>query len=85
MSAEEQAEINSYYDGEVVRMIHEKYGLPVRDAFASYLESETYCMFNDPSLVMEEFSPLGIFDMWESERVTGDPRNSLYLRRDEIA
>jgi len=63
----------------------EKYGLPVMDALASYLESETYRMFNDPSLVMEEFSPLGIFDMWESERVTGDPRNSLYLRRDEIA
>ena len=24
----------------------------------------------------------GIFDRWEAELITGDPRNSLYLRRD---
>ena len=52
-------------------------------ALESYLGSETYRMFNDPELEMTEFSPLGIFDMWECEQVTGDPRNSLYLRRDE--
>ncbi|KFI65686.1 hypothetical protein BCUN_0181 [Bifidobacterium cuniculi] len=78
-----QADINSYYDREVTRMINEKYGIDPMEALASYLGSETYAMFNDPTLEMLDFSPAGIFDMWESERVTGDPRNSLYLRRDE--
>ncbi|NMM93980.1 hypothetical protein [Bifidobacterium oedipodis] len=85
MTVEEQAEINSYYDSELTRMINEKYGIAPLDALHAYLASETYRMFNDASLEMEEFSPMGIFDMWESEQVTGDPRNSLYLRRDEVA
>ena len=78
-----QADINSYYDKEIVRMINEKYGIAPMRALESYLGSETYHMFNDPELEMTEFSPLGIFDMWECEQVTGDPRNSLYLRREE--
>ncbi len=78
-----QPDINSYYDTEIVQMIVEKYGLHPMDALESYLQSETYRMFNDPDLEMIEFSPLGIFDMWECERVTGNPRNSLYLGRDE--
>lgn len=79
-----QPEINSYYDEEIVRHIVEKYGIEPLAALASYLQSETYRMFNDPELAMLEFSPAGIFDMGEAEQVTGDPRNSLYLRRDEV-
>ncbi len=79
-----QPEINSYYDSEVVQRIAEKYGIEPLRALASYLQSETYRMFNDPELAMLEFSPLGIFDMWEVEQITGDPRNSLYIRRDEV-
>ena len=77
-------EINSYYDREVVRRIVEKYGLEPMEALGTYLRSESYRMLNDPELEMLEFSPQGIFDMWEVEQVTGDPRNSLYLRRDEV-
>lgn len=79
-----QPEINTYYDKEIVRCIVEKYGLTPFVALNSYLQSETYRMFNDPELAMLEFSPLGIFDMWEAEQVTGNPRNSLYIRRDEV-
>ena len=79
-----QPEINAYYDEEIVCRIMEKYGFTPLAALDSYLQSETYRMFNDPELEMLEFSPLGIFDMWEAEQITGDPRNSLYLRRDEI-
>lgn len=78
-----QAEINSYYDKEIVGMIHQKYGITPMRALTSYLNSQTYRMFNDPDLEMTEFSPAGVFDMWECEQITGDPRNSLYLRRDE--
>lgn len=40
-------------------------------------------MFIDPSLEMLDIPPIGIFDMWENEKVTGDPRNSLYIGRDD--
>ena len=79
-----QPEINAYYDEEVIRRIVEKYGLAPLAALNSCLQSETYRMFNDPELEMLEFSSLGIFDTWEAEQVTGNPRNSLYLRRDEV-
>lgn len=78
-----QTEINSYYDREVVSMIVEKYNMPAMDALASYLGSETYRMFCDPELHMIDIPPRGVFDMWENEQVTGDPRNSLYIGRDD--
>ena len=43
---------------------------------------QTYKMLANPELEMWDFSPFGIFDMWEAEQVTGNPRNSLYIRRD---
>lgn len=39
-------------------------------------------LFDDTNLWY--FSNLAIFDMWECEQATGDPKNSLYLRGDEI-
>lgn len=71
-----------YYDREVVRMICNKYGFEQMAALRKFLASETYRMLRNPRLEMWDFSPTGIFDMWESEQITGDPRNSLYLRRD---
>ena len=70
------------YDREIVRMICNKYGYAQKDAPRKFLASETYRMLRNPRLAMWDFSPAGIFDMWEAELVTGDPRNSLYLRRD---
>ncbi len=55
------------------------------DALRLFLASETRSMLLDDDLKMWHFSPLAIFDMWENEQATGDPRNSLYLRGDEIA
>lgn len=75
--------ILSYYDREVVQMICQKYGFTQMNALRKFLLSKTYQMLANPELEMWEFSPIGIFDMWESEQVTGNPRNSLYLRRDE--
>lgn len=50
-------------------------------ALKLFLKSQTYQMLTDINLEMWGFSPIGIFDMWESEQVTGTPQNSLYLRR----
>ncbi len=71
-----------HYDGEVIKMMSDKYGLDAMDAFRRFLSSETYQMLADDELEMWDFSPAALFDMWESESVTGDPRTSLFLRRD---
>ena len=73
----------SYYNAEIVEKICRKYGLAPMDALRKFLSSQTYQMLTDKELEMWDFSPNGIFDMWENEQITGDPRNSLYLRRDK--
>lgn len=73
-------EILDYYDDEVVRRIVEKYGYAEAEALSLFLGSETYRMLTNPAMAMWEFGPDGVFDMWESERVTGSPRCSAYLR-----
>lgn len=70
------------YDREIVRMICNKYGYAQKEALRKFLASETYRMLRNPRLAMWDFSPSGIFDMWECEQITGNPRNSLYIRRD---
>ena len=75
--------ILSYYNREIVKKICGKYGLKPMDALRRFVLSKTYQMLADTSLEMWDFSPGGIFDMWESEQITGDPGNSLYWRRDE--
>ena len=74
--------IRSFYNEKVLRMIVDKYGIEPLWALRKFLFSETYRMLINEELEMWDFSPFGIFDMWEAEQVTGDPRNSLYLRRD---
>jgi hypothetical protein len=39
-------------------------------------------MLTDEELEMWDFISFGIFNMWEAEQITGNPRNSLYIRRD---
>lgn len=78
----EMAYIRCFYDEKVSQMIAEKYGIEPLLAFKKFLFSETYQMLADEELEMWDFSPIGIFDMWEAEQVTGDPRNSLYIRGD---
>lgn len=73
------------FDSEVSRLIAESRGLGALEALRLFLPSETRLMLLDDDLKMWHFSPLAIFDMWENEQATGDPRNSLYLRGDEIA
>lgn len=79
---EEMTYILPFYDEKVMQMIIDKYGMEPLEAVRKFLFSKTYEMLSNPELEMWDFSPFGIFDMWEAEQVTGDPRNSLYLRRD---
>jgi len=82
---ETKPSIMQNFDSEVSRLIAEHRGIDAMDALRLFLASETRSMLLDDDLKMWHFSPLAIFDMWENEQAMGDPRNSLYLRGDEIA
>lgn len=69
-----------YYNKCVIQLIMDKYAMNQMDASRAFLTSQTHAMLENPELAMWEFSDRAIFDMWETERVTGDPRNSVYLR-----
>ena len=73
-------EILDFYDMEVVRRIMEKYAYGEREAFSLFLNSRTYRLLANPDMGMCQFGPDGIFDIWESERVTGSPQSSAYMR-----
>ncbi|MCD8152327.1 MAG: hypothetical protein LUD71_04505, partial [Clostridiales bacterium] len=69
-----------YYDRQVIRKIIDKYAMDPMEATRSFLTSETHSLLEDAENGLLSLSDAAIFDMWESERVTGDPRNSLYIR-----
>lgn len=48
------------------------------------MNSKTHAMLANDDMKLWHFSPLAVFDMWEAEEATGDPRNSLYIRGDEV-
>lgn len=73
-------EILDFYDVEVIRRIVEKYNYDEREAGEHFLNSKTYAMLANPEMEMWQFGPEGIFDIWESEKVTGSPLSSCYLR-----
>lgn len=74
------AEILDYYDEEVAKMISEKYGFSYMESLRRFLASKTYSMLSDPRMELWDFGPAGLFDMWENEQITNDPRTSLYIR-----
>ncbi len=69
-----------YYDREVIGCIMDKYGLSAMDAIRQFICSETHSLLEDADNGMWSFPAYSIFDMWEAEKVTGDPRNSLAVR-----
>ena len=84
MSNRTRASILQNFDVEVSRLIADSRGVSEMDGFRLFLDSEIHRMLEDNELKMWHFSPIAIFDMWENEVITGNPRNSLYLRGEEI-
>ena len=72
------------FDAELARLIAQNREISEMDALRLFLASETHAMLADDDLNLWHFSPLVIYDMWENEEATGDPRNSLYIRGDEV-
>lgn len=77
-----EPEIIDFYNSEVVTMIMEKYGLNQMGAFKAFVESKTHEMLENADYGMTDFGAGAIFDIWENEKVTGDPRNSIYIREE---
>ena len=65
---------------DVCAMISQKYGFDGWTALRSFLFSETYRMLSTPRLRMWDFTSDVIFDLWECEQITGNPRNSIHIR-----
>ena len=69
-----------YYDRQVIEEIIEKYALDPMEAARRFLMSRTHAMLENAEYGLLSFPARAVFDMWEAEQVTGDPRNSAYVR-----
>ncbi|SFQ30673.1 hypothetical protein SAMN02910358_01512 [Lachnospiraceae bacterium XBB1006] len=69
-----------YYDRNVISMIIEKYKLPAMEATRRFILSKTHIMLEDEAGGLWAFPERAIMDMWEVEQITGEPRNSSYIR-----
>ena len=79
-----RASILQLLDASVAEIIAENRNITKLEGLKLFLASETHEMLVDDELKMWYFSPLALYDVWENEVITGDPRNSLYIRGDEI-
>lgn len=75
-----EPETIDYYNVEVVQMIAQKYGYSHLDALRLFVSSKTHEMLENEECGMTSFGAGAIFEIWESEKITGDPRNSVYIR-----
>lgn len=73
-----------FLDQWVCKLIVEKYGMNEMRAIRDFLTSETYQMLVDPETELYMFSPYVLFDLWECEKVMGNPRYSAYLRANTL-
>ena len=69
-----------YYDRLVIESIIEKYNLNPMDAAKSFIMSKTHAMLEDEEYGLLSMPAYAVFDMWEAERITGTPSNSVYVR-----
>ena len=69
-----------FFDRNVSKMICEKYGMSEMESIRSFLTSETYEMLETEETEIFTVSPFAVFDMWECEKISGNPRMSVYIR-----
>ncbi len=69
-----------YYNREVIEKIIDKYAMEPMDAVRRFLCSETHTLLEDAECGLMYYPPFAVFDMWEAEQITGDPRNSVHVR-----
>lgn len=84
MSERTRPSILQNFDSQVATFIAKSRDISNMEGLRLFLDSETHRLLVDDDMKLWHFSPLAVFDMWENEIATGDPRNSAYLRGDEL-
>ena len=69
-----------YYNKCVIPRIAEKYHMNMMNAIRAFLLSKTHAMLENPEMALWEFPEWAIFEIWETEHNTGNPRDSMYLK-----
>jgi hypothetical protein len=75
-----EPEIIDYYNNEVVQMISDKYGYSQMEALRLFVSSKTHEMLENEECGMTSFGAGAVFEIWETEKITGAPQNSVYIR-----
>ena len=70
-----------YNDKVVIEKIIKEYNYSEKDALFEYIFSKTYKMTTDIKKAMWDIGPLDIYEMWVSEKESGDPRNVYFMKR----
>ena len=73
-------DVVDYYNAEVVKMIAEKYGYSHMEALRQFVMSRTHELLEDEDTGMTAFGAGAVFEIWEAEKITGSPQNSVYIR-----
>ena len=71
--------VTDYYDRHVIERIMQKYNMEAMEAVRSFINSETHALLEDAENGLASFPERAIFDMWETEKITGSPLNSIWL------
>ncbi|MDR1013696.1 MAG: hypothetical protein LBL86_01770 [Coriobacteriales bacterium] len=69
-----------FFDRQVSVLIKQRHEVDEHEAVRMFLSSKTYRMLTDDEMKLWHLSPLALYDIWESEHLTGSPLDSLYLR-----
>ena len=72
--------ITDYYDRQVIQRIMEKYGMDEFAAVRAFITSQTHVLLEDADNGLSAYPVHAVFDMWEVERIQGNPRKSVYIR-----
>jgi hypothetical protein len=69
-----------YYDRQTIARIVDKYNLDPMEATKKFILSKTHALLEDFDNGLLNLPDDAVFDMWEVEQITGDPRKSAYIR-----
>lgn len=73
-------DIIDYYNEEVIKRMIDKYGYSFMDALREFVSSQTHEMLEDESFGLISYGAEAILEIWEAEKITGSPCNSIYIR-----
>ena len=78
----QEPDIIDFYNSQVVKMIMDKYGYSELEAVKQFVLSKTHELLENADCGMTSFGAGAVLEIWEAEKITGDPRNSVYIRED---